>query len=180
MPRRAKTPEISFSNLSKVFFPATNFTKGDTIKYYVDVAATMVPHLRDRPVTLIRMPDGVTGEKFYEKNAPGHTPPWVETTQVAKTEGGIINYIMVQDAPTLAWCANNGAIEFHPFLHRAGDIDRPTHVAFDLDPGEGADLLTCIEVAFMLREVFDDLGIAAYPKVSGSEGLQLYVPLNTA
>jgi bifunctional non-homologous end joining protein LigD len=179
VPLPAKTPQVSFSNLGKVYFPGNGFTKGDMIRYYVDVASVMVPHFHDRPVTLIRMPDGVTGEKFYEKNAPGHTPDWVQTTRVSKTEGGAINYIMINDAHTLAWCANNGAIEFHPFLHRADDIHQPTHVAFDLDPGEGADLLTCIEVGYMVREVLSDLGLESYPKVSGSKGLQLYVPLNT-
>jgi bifunctional non-homologous end joining protein LigD len=92
----------------------------------------------------------------------------------------VINYIVINDAHTLAWCANLAAIEFHPFLHRTADLDRPTHVAFDLDPGEGADILTCAEVAFILKEMFAGLGLVAFPKVSGSKGLQIYVPLNTA
>jgi bifunctional non-homologous end joining protein LigD len=147
MPRKATTAhQVSFSNLEKVFFPATKFRKGDLIKYYIDVAPVLLPHFRDRPVTLIRMPDGVRGEKFYEKNAPGHAPGWIQTTKVPRSEGGVINYIMLNGAPTVAWCANLGTIEFHPFLHRARDIQRPTHLAFDLDPGEGADLLACIEV----------------------------------
>jgi bifunctional non-homologous end joining protein LigD len=180
MPRARKKPvaEIQFSNLQKVFFPETGFTKGDLIKYYLDFSPFLLPHFRDRPVTLIRMPNGVRGERFYEKNAPGHAPAWVPTTQVPRTEGGVINYIMINDARTLAWCANNAAIELHPFLHRAENIAVPTHVAFDLDPGEGADLLTCIEVAFLLRAIFDDLQLRAFPKVTGSKGLQLYVPLN--
>ena len=180
MPRRAKPQQnVSFSNLHKVFFPEAGFTKGELIKYYIDVAPVLVPHFRGRPVTLIRMPDGVRGEKFYEKNAPRFTPEWIETTQVPRSEGGVINYIMINDAPTLAWCANNGAVEFHPFLHRGADLERPTHVAFDLDPGEGADLLTCIEIAGMIRDVLAALKLKAFPKVSGSKGLQLYVPLNT-
>ena len=178
---RGKTAkaEVSFSNLEKVFFPATGFTKGDLIRYYVDVAPVLVPHFRQRPVTLIRMPDGVRGERFYEKNAPGYAPEWVPTTIVPKSEGGAIRYIMINDPRTLAWCANNAAIEMHPFLHRADDLRRPTHIAFDLDPGEGADLLTCIEVGLLVRDVLEELGLEAYPKVSGSKGLQLYVPLNT-
>ena len=180
MPRRSRQPpEIAFSNLEKVFFPETKFTKGDLIKYFIEIAPVLLPHFRDRPVTLIRMPDGVRGERFYEKNAPGHTPSWVQTTQVPRTEGGVINYIMINDAPTLAWCANNAAVELHPFLHRADDIERPTHVAFDLDPGEGADLLTCIEVGLMVQAVLKELRLEAFPKVTGSKGLQLYVPLNT-
>ena len=177
--RKTATPDISFTNLEKVFFPATGFTKGDLIRYYVDIAPVLVPHFRDRPVTLIRMPDGVRGESFYEKNAPRHTPDWVATTIVPKSEGGEIHYLMINDPNTLAWCANNAAIEMHPFLHRAEDLRTPTHIAFDLDPGEGADLLTCVEVGFLVREVLGKLGLEAFPKVSGSKGLQLYVPLNT-
>lgn len=180
MPRsRQAQPSVSFSNLDKVFFPKTGFTKGELIKYYLDVAPVLLPHFRDRPVTLIRMPDGVTGERFYEKNAPGFTPDWVKTTQVRRVEGGVINYILLNDAPTLAWCANNAAVELHPFLHLAGDLQRPTHIAFDLDPGEGADLLTCIEVAHLIRDLLTGLKLKCFPKVSGSKGLQLYVPLNT-
>ncbi len=179
MPRRPKAvPNVSFSNLEKIFFPGTGFTKGDLIKYYIAAAPVLLPHFENRPVTLIRMPDGVNGEKFYEKNAPGFTPDWVQTTQVARAEGGVINYIMLNDAPTLAWCANNAAVELHPFLHHADDIQRPTHVAFDLDPGESANLLTCIEVAFIIRDVLTGLKLKAFAKVSGSKGLQLYVPLN--
>lgn len=179
MPSRSPTRSVAFSNLTKVFFPASGFTKGDLIRYYLDVAEAMIPHLRNRAVTVIRMPDGVTGEKFYEKNAPRHAPPWLETTAVAKQDGGVTRYLVVQDARSLAWCANHGAVEFHPFLHRVTNRDRPTHAAFDLDPGEGADLLTCLEVAFILREILARLGLESYPKVSGSKGLQLYVPFNS-
>src|SRR5258705_7416846 len=113
MTKRKARPNVAFSNVGKIFFPATRFTKGDVIRYYLDVAPAMLPHFRDRPVTLIRMPDGVTGEKFYEKNVPRHAPDWIETTRVAKSEGGETNYVVINDAPTLAWCANNGAVEFH-------------------------------------------------------------------
>jgi bifunctional non-homologous end joining protein LigD len=172
--------EISFSNPQKVYFPGTGMTKGEVIKYYIDVARWMVPHLEQRPVTLIRFPNGVGGKSFYEKNAPSHTPDWVPRYQVPRRRNeGVIDYILINDADTLAWCANLGAIELHPFLHRVPDLDRPTHVAFDLDPGEGANLLTCIEVAQHLRALFQQLGLKAWPKVSGSKGLQIYVPLNT-
>src|SRR3954463_14017183 len=150
------------------------------IRYYVGIAPLMLPHLRDRPVTLIRFPEGVKGESFYEKNAPAHAPEWIETFPVPRRKHtGNINYILINNAETLAWCANLGSIEFHPFLHKVPDIDRPTHVAFDLDPGEGATIFSCIEVALLLREVFKGLGLESYPKVSGSKGIQIYVPLNT-
>lgn len=171
---------VSFSNVDKLYFPS-GFTKGDMLRYYIEVAPYILPHLKDRPVTLIRFPDGVRGGSFYEKNAPKHAPDWITTFRVPRhRHEGFINYILVNDVETLAWCANLGAIELHPFLHRAPQIDEPTHIAFDLDPGEGADIFTCIEVGLMLKEVFDGLGLESHPKVTGSKGLQIYVPLNTS
>ena len=175
---RAARP-VSFSNLDKLYFPS-GFTKGEMIRYYLEVAPLILPHLENRPVTLIRFPDGVKGGSFYEKNAPKHTPDWVTTFHVPRRRHeGHINYILINNAETLAWCANLGAIELHPFLHCVPQIDQPTHIAFDLDPGEGADIFTCIEVAQILKRVFDGLGLESFPKVSGSKGLQIYVPLNT-
>ena len=181
MPSTAKEPErpVTFSNAGKVYFPS-GFTKGEMIRYYLDVAPHILPHLEDRPVTLIRFPEGVKGESFYEKNAPKHAPDWITTFQVPRRHHeGHINYILINNAETLAWCANLGAIELHPFLHRVPNIDTPTHVAFDLDPGEGSDIFTCIDVALILQDVFDGLGLESFPKVSGSKGVQIYVPLNT-
>src|SRR3954465_63683 len=141
MAPRAKPPEVKFSNLTKLFFPEGKFTKGEVINYYVKVAPYILPHLKDRPVTLIRFPDGVTGEKFYEKNVPSFAPEWIKTHGVARRrQEGKTNYIVINDAPTLAWCANLAAIELHPFLHRIKNLEQPTHVVFDFDPGEGSDL----------------------------------------
>lgn len=171
---------VAITHPDRVYFPS-GFNKTDMIRYYTDVARWILPHLKNRPVTLIRYPEGVRGEKFYGKNAPPQTPDWIDTTDVPRSHHeGEVHYLEANNVETLAWCANLGAIEFHPFLHRSADLERPTHLAFDLDPGEGADLLTCIEVAGLLREIFDKLKLKAYPKVSGSKGLQLYVPLNTA
>jgi bifunctional non-homologous end joining protein LigD len=182
MPRTAKIDSdrpVSFSSLDKLYFPS-GFTKGDMLRYYVEVAPFMVPHLEHRPVTLIRFPEGVKGGSFYEKNAPRHAPEWIATFPVPRhRSNAFINYILVNNAETLAWCANLGAIEFHPFLHRAPEIEQPTHAAFDLDPGDGADLFTCIEVGLLLKAMFDELGLKSFPKVSGSKGLQIYLPLNT-
>src|SRR5688572_28001765 len=172
-------PQVTFSSPEKKYFPS-GYTKIQMIQYYVGIARVMLPHLRNRPLTLIRFPEGVKGESFYEKNAPAHAPDWIKTFAVPRREHeGNIHYILANNVETLAWCANLGAIEFHPFLHRAPKLDQPTHVAFDLDPGEGADLLRCIEVGFLLRELFAQLGLEAFPKVSGSKGLQVYVPLHT-
>lgn len=179
MVARSKAPEVKFTNLDKIFFPKTGFTKGQMIQYYVDVAPFILPHLKQRPVTLIRFPDGVEGEKFYEKNAPRFAPPWIKTYAVDRRHhAGQTHYILINDASTLAWCANLAAVEFHPFLHRAPKLDQPTHVVFDLDPGEGSDLLTCARVALLVKEITDGLGLEAFPKVSGSKGVQIYVPLN--
>jgi bifunctional non-homologous end joining protein LigD len=181
MPKKEKPgPTVQLTHTEKVFFPDGGFTKGQLIRYYVDVAQAILPHLRNRPVTLIRYPDGVEGEKFYEKNVPRFAPKWVQTFSVPRRrEEGDIRYILVNDLNTLAWCANIGAIEFHPFLHKAPKLDQPTSVAFDLDPGEGSELSDCARVAFLIKDVLDPLGLKAFPKVSGSKGLQLYVPLNS-
>lgn len=180
MTKPASPKGVKFSNLEKVFFPKSGFTKGDLIRHYLDVVPWLLPHLRGRPVTLVRFPDGITGEKFYEKNAPKFRPDWIKTAAVPRVRhAGSIDYLVIDDAPTLAWCANLAAIELHPFLHQIKALDRPTCVALDLDPGEGADLLTCARVAFLVKEVLDGLGLAAFPKVSGSKGLQIYIPLNS-
>ncbi len=171
---------VAFTHADKVFFPKGPFTKGQLIRYYVDVAGYILPHLRARPVTLIRFPDGVTGGSFYEKNAPKFAPHWIKTCRVPRHHGeGAINYILVNDLNTLGWCANIGAIELHPFLHKAPRLDLPTALAFDLDPGEGADLSDCSRVALLVKELMDQLDLKSFPKVSGSKGLQIYVPLNT-
>jgi bifunctional non-homologous end joining protein LigD len=180
MATKSKAPEVKFTNLGKIFFPKGGVTKGEMIKYYVDVAPYILPHLKNRPVTMIRFPDGITGERFYEKNAPRFAPDWIKTARVPRRrESGEINYILINDTPTLAWCANLAALELHPFLHRATKLDQPTHLAFDFDPGEGADLVHCARVAFLVKAILDGLGLESFPKVSGSKGLQLYVPLNT-
>jgi len=180
MASKSKAGEVHFSNLDKVFFPKTGFTKGQMIKYYVDVARYILPHLKNRPVTLIRFPDGISGERFYEKNAPRFKPDWIKTFSVTRrSKEGEIQYILINDAPSLAWCANLAALELHPFLHRVPNVERPTHVAFDFDPGEGADILTCARVALYVKEILNSLHLEGFPKVSGSKGIQVYVPLNS-
>ena len=172
--------QLQLSNLDKVLYPAAHFTKAQVIDYYIRIAPYLLPHLKDRPVTMKRYPDGVTGEHFYEKDAPSFTPEWVQTAPVPRRSGASdINYILINDLPTLVWSANLANLEIHPFLHRVPKIDTPTLIAFDLDPGEGADLLTCCEVALLLKDVFDRLKMKSFAKVSGSKGIQVYVPLNT-
>ena len=172
--------ELTLSNLGKIFFPDKGFTKGEVIAFYSEIAATILPHLTDRPLTLKRYPDGIQGEHFYEKNAPSHTPSWVERLAVPRSEGGPdIHYVLCNDKPTLVWVTNLGDIEKHVLLARAPKIGCPTSLVFDLDPGEPADLLDCGRVALHLRKVFEGLGLQCFVKVSGSKGLHLAVPLNT-
>lgn len=172
------TRSIAVSNLEKVLYPGTGFTKGQVIQYYLEVAESLLPHFKNRPVTLVRFPDGVDAKHFFEKDAPRFTPAWVKTFPVPRNEGGKINYIVINDALTLAWVANLAALELHPFLHRAPRIDTPTHIVFDLDPGEGADILSCARVAFLVREWLEQFHLECFPKVSGSKGLQIYVPIH--
>ena len=171
---------VTLSNSDKVLFPATGFTKGQVIDYYVRVSEWLLPHLRDRPVTLKRYPNGIQGKFFYEKNAPRHTPEWVRTFPVPRRGGGAdIHYVIIDDLPTLAWSANLANLEIHPFLHCVPHIDRPTMVVFDLDPGEGAGVLECARVALWIKGLLDGMRLQAFPKVSGSKGMQLSIPLNT-
>src|SRR5688572_31208946 len=170
---------VPMSNLDKILFPEGQVRKADVIDFYAQMAEVLLPHLKNRPVTLKRYPNGALGEFFYEKDAPGFTPDWVETFPVPRREsGGMIRYILVNNRATLVWLANLANLEIHPFLHRVPYIDRPTSIVFDLDPGEGADVLTCARVAFLIRDMLLKLELESLVKVSGSKGLQLYVPLN--
>src|SRR5262249_46125408 len=135
--------------------------------------------LKDRPITLKRYPDGVRGEFFYEKNAPSFTPEGVQRFSAARhRHRGTIRYILVNDLPTLIWLANLASLELHPLLHRVPNTRVPTEIVFDFDPGEGADVLRCAHVAMLVREVLSGLRLKSFVKVSGSKGLQIYVPLN--
>jgi len=177
---RRVTTDARISNPQKVLYPAAKFSKADVVDYYRSVPPFLLPHFRNRPVTLKRYPDGVHGDAFYEKDAPGFTPEWVKTFPVPRREGGPdINYILINNVATLTWAANMAALELHPFLHRVPKIENPTHVVFDLDPGEGANIFNCAEVAFLLRDALAKLRLRAFAKVSGSKGIQVYVPLNT-
>jgi bifunctional non-homologous end joining protein LigD len=161
-------------------YPDTGFTKGQVIEYYTNVARYIIPHLKDRPITLKRFPDGLDGEFFYEKDAPSFTPEWVKTFPIPRTsENSVINYILINDLPTLIWSANLANLELHPFLARIPNIDQPTSIVFDLDPGEGADIMSSCEVAFLLKELLDRLDLKSFVKVSGSKGIHLHIPLNS-
>jgi bifunctional non-homologous end joining protein LigD len=174
--------ELRLTNLDKPLWPSGH-TKGDLIRYLVEIAPVLLPHLEHRPLTLKRYPDGTTEAYFYEKQAPKHRPAWVQTTPVRLEKGKVIDYVLAHDVATLAWLGNLADLELHTPMHRVREEDRtltgPTMVAFDLDPGPPAGLLECLQVAAVLEGMFSHLGLRSFPKVSGSKGLQVYVPLNT-
>ena len=171
---------LEVSNLQKVLYPAVGFTKGEVIDYYIRVSPVLLPHLKARPLTLKRYPDGVEGFFFYEKQCPGHRPAWVKTTKVPReSESSDINYCVIDSLSALVWVANLADLELHTFMHRAPAIDRPTMIGFDLDPGSPADIVRCCQVALWLKEILEKRGLQTFPKTSGSKGLQLYLPLNT-
>jgi bifunctional non-homologous end joining protein LigD len=171
--------ELSVSNLEKVLYPETGFTKGRLIDYYVRVAPVMLPHVRERPLTMKRFPDGVEGKSFFEKHIPSHAPEWVPSVEVPSNDArDVIPYAMVNDLPTLAWAANLGTIELHVPLWHVGRHRklpaRPDHMVFDLDPGEGTSIVECCEVAGWVMEELGQEGTEPFAKTSGSKGLQLY------
>jgi bifunctional non-homologous end joining protein LigD len=167
--------ELRLTNWGKVLYPRAGFTKGQLIAYYAQIAPVALPHLRDRALTLKRYPDGVEGEFFYEKQAPSHRPEWVSTAVL-----GDVRYVLAQDRATLVWLGNLADLELHTSLALAHDPERPTLLAFDLDPGPPAGLMECCEVALVLRGLFEQLGLQARAKTSGAKGMQVYVPLDGA
>jgi bifunctional non-homologous end joining protein LigD len=169
---------LKLSNLDKVLYPQAGFTKGQVIDYYTRVSPALLPHLRDRALTLKRYPDGVEGPYFYEKQCPSHRPDWVRTAPI-KAKGKKIDFCVIDDLPTLIWAANLADLELHTSLSLVQEVQRPTMVVFDLDPGEPAGLLDCCEVALWVRSLLEQLGLETYVKTSGSKGLHFYLPLNT-
>ncbi len=171
--------KMKVSNLGKIYYPKTGFTKGNVIDYYIRISPFLLPHLKNRPITLKRYPEGVEGFFFYEKQCPANKPEWMNTTDVPRSDGSIIHYCLVDTLPSLVWAANMSDLELHTFLHRTPAIARPTILAFDLDPGPPADIVLCSTVGLRLKALFDSLKLKCFAKTSGSKGLQVYVPLNT-
>ena len=174
--------ELTVTNLEKVLFPESGFTKGELIDYYVKIAPWMLPHIEDRPLTLKRYPDGVEKGYFYEKHVPSHAPAWVRTVDVPSSEGDdAVTYTVVDDLPTLVWAANLATIEFHVPLWRVGRRRRlpapPDLLVFDLDPGEGTGLVECCQVALNVRDELQARGLSTRVKTSGSKGIQVYAQL---
>jgi bifunctional non-homologous end joining protein LigD len=172
--------QLELSNIEKVLYPETGFTKGQLIDYYIRIAPVLLPHLKGRPLTMKRYPNGAKGPFFYEKNCPEHRPDWVKTTPVwSDGNDRWMDYCTVEDLPTLVWMANLASIELHTSLSHGKKIETPTYIVFDLDPGPPADIVKCCQVGLLVRDIFEKLGMESFAKTSGSKGLQIYVPLNT-
>jgi bifunctional non-homologous end joining protein LigD len=178
---KAGSRNVEVSNLDKVFYPDAGFTKGDVIDYYRAVAPALLPHLKGRPITLKRYPNGVEGPFFYEKECPSHRPKWVKTAAITRRQDGkAVNYCVLNDEASLVWAANLADLELHTSLAVGRNVERPQVMVFDLDPGAPAGLVECCEVALVLRAMLDTAELQGFAKTSGSKGLQVFVPLHTA
>jgi bifunctional non-homologous end joining protein LigD len=178
---------LSLSNLGKVLYPETGFTKGEVIDYYTRIAPVLLPHVVDRPLTVVRWPDGVEGKSFFEKNAPSHTPDWVRTVTLpvpgSSMNRGEIRYVLVEDLPTVVWAANLASLELHVPQWRVGPrggVKPPDRLVLDLDPGPPADVVACAAVALLLRDLLVEDGLEPVVKTSGSKGLQLYCAVQSS
>lgn len=169
---------LKLSNLDKTFFPGDGYTKGDLIQYYASVAPMLLPHLDGRPLSMSRYPDGIEGPSFYEKRAPGHQPGWMRAEPVSSdSQGGEIEFLLADSREALMWFANMGCVEVHPFHSRVGGLGNPDYAIFDFDPAEGSVWEQVTAAARLLKVALEKLGLVGYPKLSGSRGLHVYVPL---
>src|SRR3989449_5859190 len=169
--------EVSVTNLDKVFFPGPGLTKGDLIRYYVDVADAVLHHVRRRPMQMKRHPNGVEGEFFYQKRVPNPHPDWLETVHISYPSGNEADFPVVTDAAGLAWIANLGCIELHTWHSRVPEVNKPDYLLIDLDPSEGNPWSHVREIAVAAKQVMDELGVASYPKTSGVTGMHILVPI---
>ncbi|MFN2527064.1 MAG: non-homologous end-joining DNA ligase [Actinomycetota bacterium] len=171
---------LSVSNPNRILWPEVRFTKGQMVDYYRAIAPVLLPHLADRPIVLARFPAGVNGEYWYQTECP-NPPDWLATCRIAKAgdPAQTFDYCVLQDEASLVWAANLGAIELHPLLARVGSLDRPSAVVFDVDPGPGVGMGECCSIALMLRARLAVMDLSCHPKLSGSRGLHLYLPLNS-
>lgn len=169
---------LSLANLEKDLYPSYGFTKTHILEYYRQISKFILPHLKDRALTLKRYPEGVDKEYFFEKRCPAHRPAWVKTGEVRRNNGERMTVCLVNDLETLMWVENLASVELHVPLARVDSPEVPDAMVFDLDPGEPANILDCARVALILRNLLDPLGLTSYVKTSGKKGLHVYVPLN--
>jgi bifunctional non-homologous end joining protein LigD len=175
--------ELRLTNLDKVFWPEEEITKGDLLEYYRSVAPALLPHLRDRPFTMKRYPDGIEGGHFFQKDAPKHMPDWIPTrryrsTSRATREKRTIAYPLVNDELALLWMVNMGCIDMNCWYSRVDKPDRPDFCLFDLDPSPDVGFRETVQVALLIKELLDALGLEGHPKTSGSDGIHVLVPVS--
>jgi bifunctional non-homologous end joining protein LigD len=169
---------LTLSNLDKDLYPSYGLTKAHILEYYRGISRFILPHLKDRALTLKRYPEGVEQEYFFEKRCPSHRPPWVTTAEISRRDGDPMTVCLVNDLNTLMWVENLASLELHVPLAKAASPETPDAIVFDLDPGDGADILDCARVALILRGLLSELGLTGFVKTSGQKGLHVYVPLN--
>jgi bifunctional non-homologous end joining protein LigD len=174
---RVGTREVNLTNLDKVFFPGPGLPKGDLVAYYLDVADCVLNHVRRRPMQMKRYPDGVEGFFFYQKRVPEPHPDWLETVHIRFPSGRTADFPVVNDRAALVWIVNLGCIDLHTWASRVDDIERPDYVLIDLDPSEGNPWESVREIAMVVKEVMDELGLATFPKTSGATGLHILAPI---
>jgi bifunctional non-homologous end joining protein LigD len=169
---------VGLSHTGKVFFPGDGITKGDLIEYYRDVAGRMLPYLRDRPLAMARHPDGIDGQRIFQKNVPGYFPGWIRRAEVKKQDG-VLHHVIGDKPATLVYLANQACIELHVFLSRTGMLDQPDQVVFDLDPPDAVSFHLARRAALLLRDLLEDeLGVTPYVKTTGGKGLHVHLALN--
>jgi bifunctional non-homologous end joining protein LigD len=170
--------QVKLTNLHKPLWPE-GYTKAHLIKYYLDMAPYILPHIHNRPVVMKRYPDGIAGEYFYQKECPDYAPEWIKTHPVEHSEK-TINYIVCNDSATLAWLANTASIELHAWPAKTDDLARPDIAVIDLDPAEGASFRDTLDIALLARKAMEEFGLESFPKTSGASGLHLFIPIEPA
>ncbi len=168
--------ELALTNLDKIYWPESGYTKEDLIRYYATVAPYLLPHLAGRPLNLTRFPDGIGGKNFYQKDIPDTAPPWVRTFRIAHSDHDV-NYCLADSPATLAWLGQWGVIEIHPWLSRVDALDNPDFAVFDFDPSPPAGFADAVDLAFAVRRFLAEFGLRAYPKTSGATGVHVYLPI---
>ncbi len=174
---RVGSRDVRFSNPDKVFFPGSGLTKGDLVRYYLDVAPHLLHHVRRRPMQMKRYPNGVEADFFYQKRVPVPHPDWLETVHIRFPSGRTADFPVCNDAASLAWIVNLGCIDLHTWHSRVSDIERPDYLLIDLDPSDGNPWAHVQRIALVVKEVMDELGLASFPKTSGATGLHILAPI---
>jgi bifunctional non-homologous end joining protein LigD len=168
---------VKLTNLRKLFWPELGITKGDLLRYYVEISEALLPHLVDRAMVMKRYPQGAHGEFFFQKRAPTPRPEWIDVCTIPHGSGNIIDFPIVRDLPSLLWTINLGCIDLNPWYARCDDVNRPDYLHFDLDPVQGANFDSVLETAKIVKQALNALGAPSYPKTTGSRGIHVYVPI---